>query len=109
MKGAIPQIRCIVRLANSALLRQQAVSVSGYEYIDTMNFGGGVLDSFSDSRILELQWEEVYGKLRELRQRQTTRSPDLTCTLQLLSLSETVRAMSAQIRERSSLIRSKAG
>ena len=64
------------------------------------------MESLNDMRIVELQWEEVFGKLQQLRReaRDGQRSA-LAHTRELLAISETLREMSQRTRIRSQTYR----
>lgn len=65
------------------------------------------MDSFSDPRIVELQWEEVLGRLRRLRSERSASSLKPAARAEeLLEISRTLREMSIRTRNRSRLMRS---
>lgn len=56
-------------------------------------------DSLCDARIVELQWEEVFGRLQRLkRERQTSNNLPRAHTKELLELSRTIREISEKTR-----------
>ncbi len=56
-------------------------------------------ESLCDERIVELQWEEVFGRLQRLkRERQTSNHHPHAHTKELLELSRTIREISAKTR-----------
>ena len=58
-------------------------------------------ESLCDERIVELQWEEVFGRLQRLRrERETSTNLPRAHTKELLELSRTIREISAKTRSR---------
>lgn len=64
-------------------------------------------DSFQDTRILEVYLEDLYGRLRQLRQtRPASGEQQRHYSRELLALSQTIRETAAQVRQHSEMVRS---
>lgn len=66
-------------------------------------------DSLCDTRIVELQWEEVFGRLQRLKkERQSADCEPRIHTKELLEISRTIREISAKTRQMAQTARSHA-